>query len=61
MIQRIDPGSDPVGHGDGSAHERKRSIESWDLFRGGREVLILHLGQEYRLMITRNGKLILNK
>ncbi|HEY0981777.1 hemin uptake protein HemP [Schlesneria sp.] len=32
-----------------------------DLSRAGREVLIEHEGQMYRLRTTRNGKLILNK
>ena len=31
------------------------------LFRGQQEVLIRHQGETYRLRITRNGKLILNK
>ena len=31
------------------------------LFRGRQEVLIRHQGEIYRLRITRNGKLILNK
>lgn len=32
-----------------------------DLIRGGREVILVHDGQEYRLRITSNGKLILTK
>ncbi|WP_082520559.1 hemin uptake protein HemP [Rhizobium sp. Root482] len=36
-------------------------IESRDLFRGGTEVLIAHDGAIYRMKITRQGKLILNK
>lgn len=32
-----------------------------DLFRGRREVVIVHAGQEYRLRITRADKLILTK
>jgi hemin uptake protein HemP len=31
------------------------------LFQGGQEVLIRHNGEDYRLRITRNGKLILTK
>lgn len=38
-----------------------RSIPSEDLFRGQRELLIEHSGEIYRLRLTRNGKLILNK
>jgi len=36
-------------------------IDSQDLFRGHQEVCIEHLGQVYRLRITRQGKLILTK
>jgi hemin uptake protein HemP len=38
-----------------------RRIESPTLFRGDREVVILHQGQEYRLRITKAEKLILTK
>jgi len=31
------------------------------LFAGAREIRLIHDGQEYRLRITRNGKLILTK
>lgn len=37
------------------------AIPSEDLFRGGREVLIRHESQLYRLRLTRSGKLILTK
>jgi len=36
-------------------------IDSRDLFRGRQEICIEHLGQVYRLRITRQGKLILTK
>ncbi|MCL6640901.1 MAG: hemin uptake protein HemP, partial [Candidatus Rokubacteria bacterium] len=36
-------------------------IDSPALFRGRREVVILHQGQEYRLRITKADKLILTK
>jgi len=39
----------------------KRCFDSSDLFAGEREILIRHRGQEYRLLITRTEKLILNK
>lgn len=32
-----------------------------DLLRGSREAIILHAGQEYRLRITANNRLILTK
>lgn len=36
-------------------------VVSSDLFRGGREIVIVHRGQEYRLSITKADKLILTK
>ena len=36
-------------------------VRSQELLRGGRELVIEHRGQEYRLILTRNDKLILNK
>ena len=48
----------------GSADAEKSSPPRWqssELLRGQREALILHAGQTYRLICTRNGKLILQK
>lgn len=39
---------------------RKR-VDSRDLFGATREVVISHVGEEYRLRITSQGKLILTK
>ena len=39
----------------------RRTIRSEDLLAGAREVVIVHNGEEYRLQVTRNGKLILIK
>lgn len=36
-------------------------LRSEDLFRDSHELIIEHQGQEYRLRLTRNDKLILNK
>ncbi|HEX4895840.1 MAG TPA: hemin uptake protein HemP [Solimonas sp.] len=36
-------------------------LRSEDLLRGHREIVIEHRGQEYRLLRTRNDRLILNK
>jgi len=36
-------------------------VESATLFERGREVVIVHHGQEYRLRITKSDKLILTK
>ncbi len=38
-----------------------RRIDLRDLLKGAREAIILHEGQEYRLRITSNAKLILTK
>jgi hemin uptake protein HemP len=38
-----------------------RRVESVLLFERGREVIIVHRGQEYRLRITKSDKLILTK
>jgi hemin uptake protein HemP len=49
-------------HGrDEFAQEGPRRVYSLALFRGEREVVIIHQGQEYRLRITRAEKLILTK
>ena len=39
----------------------RRTIASSELFGGQTEVLILHNGEEYRLRVTRQDKLILTK
>jgi hemin uptake protein HemP len=41
--------------------QTQRIVESRDLFRGDNEILISHDGAIYRMKITRQGKLILNK
>ena len=41
--------------------EAAEPIDSRRLFAEANEVTILHAGELYRLRITRNGKLILNK
>ncbi len=37
------------------------TIESKELLQGGREIHILHEDEVYRLLVTRNNKLILQK
>jgi hemin uptake protein HemP len=39
----------------------QRHIDSRRLLAGGRELVIDHAGQQYRLRLTRNDKLILTK
>jgi hemin uptake protein HemP len=36
-------------------------IESTSLFQGSRVVVISHAGESYRLLLTRNNRLILQK
>jgi hemin uptake protein HemP len=38
-----------------------RTLDSRKLFNGEQEIRIVHEGQEYRLRMTRNSKLILTK
>lgn len=40
---------------------RTPRVDSQRLLSGGRELVIEHSGQEYRLRLTRNDKLILTK
>ena len=46
--------------GSGAGPSRVR-VSSGEIFRGQREIVILHAGHEYRLRITRADKLILTK
>lgn len=38
-----------------------KTVRSDDLLRGNRELRISHAGETYRLLVTRNNKLILQK
>ncbi|MDO9414967.1 MAG: hemin uptake protein HemP [Pararhizobium sp.] len=49
------------GSGGNTQLPQNRVLESKDLFKGGNEILIKHEGSVYRMKITRQGKLILNK
>jgi len=55
------PGAGPEPHGPAAELPLVRRVESATLFEGGREVVIVHHGQEYRLRITKSDKLILTK
>jgi hemin uptake protein HemP len=46
---------------DAATASPRRAVASADLFQGLRELVILHRNDEYRLRITRAGKLILTK
>ena len=45
----------------GTTEMAKRSITSAELIGDQQEIIILHAGEEYRLRITNNNKLILTK
>lgn len=57
-LTRPDPQSVHSSH---YAEAPRKRLASNDLFGDAREILIEHAGQEYRLRITRQGKLILTK
>ncbi len=44
-----------------NSDDRQSVVDSRDLLRGKQELQISHEGEVYRLRITRNGRLILNK
>lgn len=50
-----------AAHGNDSMPPRSASVDSHQLLRGRRELVIDHSGQQYRLRLTRNDKLILTK
>lgn len=57
-----DPHSGKVPHVDPDKGRRSdEGIDSNELFKGAREVVIRHNSDRYVLRITRQGKLILNK
>ncbi len=41
--------------------ESKPILRSEELFQGGKEIIIRHGNEQYRMFITKSGKLILNK
>ena len=55
-----EPADAPKGSVSPAARE-VRVLDAAELFRGGKEIAILHEGAVYRMKITRQGKLILNK
>jgi len=54
-------GPPPPQDAAGNARLPRPRIASAELFRGARELVIDHRGEEYRLKLTRHDKLILNK
>ena len=63
MDANMPPGAtDQPGHQVSQTRPRQGAvIESADLFADRKELEILHRGERYRLRVTKNGKLILNK
>jgi hemin uptake protein HemP len=59
MISRDDAG--PTGPRRTPAAPKLPRLKVSDLLAGEREAILEHDGQEYRLRITNNGKLILTK
>ncbi|WP_438752534.1 hemin uptake protein HemP [Pararhizobium sp. O133] len=55
------PNEQDAGPAPAPANQTQRIVESRELFRGDNEILISHDGAIYRMKITRQGKLILNK
>ena len=51
----------PPVHRAGAGAPPTARVASAELFRGGRKIVIVHRGQEYRLFITKADKLILTK
>ena len=45
----------------GQPREKTVAIDSGNLLAGHKEIQIRHAGEVYRLRLTKNGKLILNK
>ncbi|KQU52655.1 hypothetical protein ASG72_07015 [Bosea sp. Leaf344] len=56
------PPADPVtADAPGSAPHEPPVIDVRSLLGGGREIILLHLGERYRLRITARDRLILTK
>jgi len=52
---------DHAHRGDNVQPQRPVRLQVATLLEGGREAILEHAGQDYRLRITANGKLILTK
>lgn len=55
------PNAEPAGQPVGLRGTGKRAVSSAALLQGASELVIVHQGQEYRLRLTRQGKLLLTK
>lgn len=54
------PRPDKVQQGQAQPESPTRTVTTEELLGAARELLIVHAGKQYRLRITRNGRLILN-
>jgi hemin uptake protein HemP len=61
MTSRDDPDAPQPQGPAAAAGAKPRRIKVSELLDGGREAILEHGGQDYRLRITANGKLILTK
>jgi hemin uptake protein HemP len=61
MMSRDDPNTPPVPRRYPAPVGGPRRLKVSELLEGGREAILEHDGQDYRLRITANGKLILTK
>jgi hemin uptake protein HemP len=57
----VHPPATPPGDPVPAKAQSPREIDVASLVGAGREVVIVHKGERYRLRITANGKLILTK
>jgi hemin uptake protein HemP len=60
-LARVESRGAPASDDDVVGPSLVRRVESALLFERGRELIIVHRGQEYRLRITKSDKLILTK
>ena len=61
MVSRDDPPARGPERSAAAGGRPRRRLKVSDLLAGEREAILEHDGQEYRLRITANGKLILTK
>jgi|GEM_PF-233092 len=61
VMNKQKPGDREANSTDGSPGPDDRPLDASTLFRGRQQVLIEHDGEIYRLLLTRNNKLLLQK
>lgn len=61
MMSRDDAAAPPTRRPPAAGAGRPRRLKVSELLEGEREAILEHDGQDYRLRITSNGKLILTK